>query len=134
MSATPIVPVQRAPFASATRPRTQPHLHGRSRLKYCPAFPGEFGCLADARAFSEVFFTYYNNKHRHSGIGLHTPASVHDGTATEIQARRALVLQQAYATSPKPCRRCPNHRGCPARVWINQPPATIETDVTPQKN
>ena len=42
-------------------------------LKYCPAFPGQFGCLSDARAFSEVFFTYYNNEHRHSGIGLHTP-------------------------------------------------------------
>jgi hypothetical protein len=41
-------------------------------LKYCPAFPGTFGSLQDARAFCGVFFTYYNHKHRHSGIGLHT--------------------------------------------------------------
>src|SRR5690349_18104571 len=41
-------------------------------LKYCPAFPSQFGSLPGARAFSEVFFTYYNNEH-HSGIGLHTP-------------------------------------------------------------
>ena len=76
-------------------------------LKYCPAFPGQFGSLPDARAFSEAFFAYYNHEHRHSGIGLHTPASVHDGTATQIQARRALVLQQAYAASPGRFRRSP---------------------------
>ena len=50
-------------------------------LKYCPAFPGTFGSLQDARAFCGVVFTYYNHEHRHSGIGLHTPYSVHIGTA-----------------------------------------------------
>jgi putative transposase len=103
-------------------------------LKYCPAFPGQFGSLPGARAFSEVFFAYYNNEHRHSGIGLHTPASVHDGTATRIQARRALVLQQAYAANPSRFRRPPAPPPLPAKVWINQPPATIETKVTSQKN
>ncbi len=103
-------------------------------LKYCPAFPGQFGSLPGARAFSEVFFAYYNNEHRHSGIGLHTPASVHDGTATQIQARRALVLQQAYAANPSRFRRPPAPPPLPAKVWINQPPATIETTVTSQKN
>jgi putative transposase len=102
-------------------------------LKYCPAFPGQFGSLPGARAFSEVFFAYYNNEHRHSGIGLHTPASVHDGTATQIQARRALVLQHAYAAHPDRFRQPPKPPRPPARVWINQPPATIETEVTPQK-
>ena len=71
-------------------------------FKYCPAFPGEFGCLPDARAFSEVFFTYYNNEHRHSGIGLHTPASVHDGTATQIQARRAAGPPAGLRRQPRP--------------------------------
>jgi putative transposase len=42
-------------------------------LKYAPAFPGRFGSLADARAFCETFFAYYNHEHRHSGIALHTP-------------------------------------------------------------
>ena len=50
-------------------------------LKYSPVFPDRFGSLADARAFCEAFFGYYNHEHRHSGIGLHTPASVHHGTA-----------------------------------------------------
>ena len=103
-------------------------------LKYCPAFPGQFGSLPDARAFSEVFFAYYNNEHRHSGIGLHTPASVHDGTATQIQAHRAAVLQQAYAASPGRFRQPPTPPRLPARVWINQPPATIETEAAPHKN
>ena len=54
-------------------------------LKYCPAFPERFGSIDDARAFCEQFFAYYNHEHRHSGIGLHTPASVHHGTATESE-------------------------------------------------
>ncbi len=43
-------------------------------LKYCPAFPGRFGSIEDANAFCTQFFTYYNHEHRHSGIGMHTPA------------------------------------------------------------
>ena len=49
-------------------------------LKYCPAFPGQFGSIQDANLFSQAFFTYYNTEHRHSGIAMHTPSSVHDGT------------------------------------------------------
>lgn len=33
----------------------------------------------------EWLFDHYNHVHRHSGIGLHTPASVHYGTANEIR-------------------------------------------------
>ena len=69
-------------------------------LKYCPAFPDRFGSIADARAFCEEFFTYYNHQHRHSGIGLHTPASVHYGTADEIRQMRAEVLDAAHARHP----------------------------------
>ena len=38
-------------------------------LKYCPAFPGEFGSIQDANVFCGVFFTYYNNEHRSPGVG-----------------------------------------------------------------
>ena len=58
-------------------------------LKYAPVFPENFGSLQDARAFCESFFAYYNHEHRHSGIGLHTPASVHYGTAVEVRAGNA---------------------------------------------
>ena len=65
-------------------------------LKYCPAFPGEFGSIQDANVFCEAFFGYYNTEHRHSGIAMHTPASVHDGTWVHVQARRAATLHAAY--------------------------------------
>src|SRR5213083_3386467 len=35
-------------------------------LKYCPAFPGRFGSIHDARAFCAVFFDHYNHVHRHA--------------------------------------------------------------------
>ncbi len=90
-------------------------------LKYCPAFPGHFGSLADARAFCETFFAYYNHEHRHSGIGLHTPASVHFGTATQVRAQRAVTLDAAYAAHPDRFRRRPVPPKLPEAAWINQP-------------
>ena len=90
-------------------------------LKYCPAFPGRFGSLADARAFCQTFFAYYNHEHRHSGIGLHTPASVHFGTAGEIRAQRAVTLDAAYAAHPDRFRRRPLPPKLPEAAWINQP-------------
>jgi hypothetical protein len=50
-------------------------------LKYRPDFPGRFTSVEDARANCQRFFTYYNDEHRHSGLGLHTPADVHYGRA-----------------------------------------------------
>jgi putative transposase len=102
-------------------------------LKYCPAFPGEFGSIQDANVFCEAFFTYYNTEHRHSGIAMHTPASVHDGTWIHVQARRAATLQAACKAHPERFRgRCPQPKTLPAKVWINEPPATIETSPSPQ--
>lgn len=91
-------------------------------LKYAPAFPDRFGSLADARAFGETFFAYYNHEHRHSGLGLHTPASVHHGTAAEIRAQRAATLHAAYAANPTRFgRRRPTPPQLPTAAWINQP-------------
>jgi putative transposase len=100
-------------------------------LKYCPAFPERFGSIHDARAFCETFFAYYNHEHRHSGIGLHTPASVHYGTATEIQAQRAATLDAAYAANPDRFRgRQPTPPKLPTVAWINDPSrqALIQND------
>lgn len=90
-------------------------------LKYCPAFPERFGSLAHARAFCAEFFAYYNHEHQHSGIGLHTPASVHLGTAGQIRAERARTLQAAYAANPGRFRRRPAPPSLPTAVWINEP-------------
>ncbi|MFJ2030145.1 integrase core domain-containing protein [Streptosporangium sp. NPDC087985] len=90
-------------------------------LKYCPVFPERFGSLADAHVFCETFFTYYNHEHRHSGIGLHTPASVHFGTAAEIREQRAATLEAAYAANPGRFRKKPTPPTIPAKAWINDP-------------
>ncbi len=91
-------------------------------LKYAPAFPGNFGSLSDARAFCEQFFTYYNHEHRHSGIGLHTPASVHFNTAEQVRQQRQATLNAAYATNPGRFRhRRPEPPKLPEAAWINQP-------------
>lgn len=91
-------------------------------LKYAPVFPDRFGSLADARAFGETFFAYYNHEHHHSGIGLHTPASVHYGTAVEVRAQRQQTLNTAYAAhSERFGNRRPQPPKLPTAAWINQP-------------
>lgn len=91
-------------------------------LKYAPVFPDRFGSLADARAFCEAFFAYYNHDHRHSGIGLHTPAAVHHGTAGQVRAQRTATLQAAYAANPARFgHRRPEPPKLPTTAWINQP-------------
>src|SRR5512135_3453434 len=64
------------PVATTTDPYSEAQF---KTLKYAPVFPDRFGSLADARAFCEQVFTPDNYEHRHSGIRLHTPASVQHG-------------------------------------------------------
>lgn len=91
-------------------------------LKYCPAFPGRFGSIQDARSFCERFFDHYNHVHRHAGIGLHTPASVHYGTASEIRQQRQATLDAAYRANPaRFAYRTPTAPKLPSVAWINEP-------------
>ena len=91
-------------------------------LKYCPQFPERFGSIEDGRAFGQVFFPWYNQEHRHSGLGLLTPAVVHFGQAAIVRAQRQQVLAAAFAAHPE---RFVNGRPQPAdlptAVWINPP-------------
>jgi putative transposase len=91
-------------------------------LKYAPVFPGSFGSLADARAFVGPFIDHYNHQHRHSGIGYHTPASVHFGTAGLVREERARVLDAAYAAHPERfVNKPPTPPALPGPAWINRP-------------
>jgi putative transposase len=57
-----------------------------------------------------------------SNIGLHTPASVHYGTATEVREQRAVVLDAAYNANPARFRRHrPEPPKLPTIAWINAP-------------
>jgi putative transposase len=98
-------------------------------LKYRPDFPDRFGSMQDARAWCRRFFVWYNDIHRHSGIGWLAPADVHHGRAGGILARRAAVLQAASLRHPErfvkgPARPTP----LPAAVWINKPDVELEAE------
>jgi putative transposase len=91
-------------------------------MKYRPEFPERFGSYQDAHAFCGRFFGWYNDEHRHSGIGYHTPADVHYGRAETVREKRAVVLDAAYAIHPERfvCRP-PQPPALPTAVWINEP-------------
>ena len=91
-------------------------------MKYRPGFPEQFGSLVDARAWMREFVKWYNHEHRHSGIGLLTPASVHDGKAPAVLAARQQVLERAYVVHPERfVHGMPTPAELPAAVWINPP-------------
>ncbi|WP_447007246.1 integrase core domain-containing protein [Saccharothrix isguenensis] len=86
-----------------------------------PDFPDRFGLLEDARAFCDEFFLAYNHEHRHSGIGMHTPASVHFGTADQIRDQRQATLDRAHTRYPQRFAHRPRPPRLPEAAWINQP-------------
>lgn len=90
-------------------------------LKYCPVFPDRFGSMQDARRFCRRFFEYYNHEHYHSGIGLHTPFTVHIGTAHVVQHKRARTIEAFRAGNPWRFTRRPTLPDLPQAVWINEP-------------
>jgi len=89
-------------------------------LKYRPEFPERFGSEQDARAFCHEFAGWYNNEHRHSGIAMLTPATVHYGQADEVLEQRHRIMQAAYAAHPERFSRRPQRQRLPERVWINR--------------
>ncbi len=125
-------------FLGIKRSHSRPHVSNDNpfseaqfkTLKYCPSFPERFGSIADARAFCESFFAYYNHEHRHSGIGYHTPASVHYGTAAEVRVQRAATLDAAYAANPTRFRhRKPEPPKLPTIAWINEPVTVTDEQI-----
>lgn len=91
-------------------------------LKYRPDFPGSFASIEAARAHCQVFFPWYNDQHRHSGLGLHTPAAIHYNTASAIHAQRGIVLTAAYHAHPERfVRKPPQPPALPTGSWINPP-------------
>ena len=91
-------------------------------LKYCPAFPDRFGCIQDSRSFCRNFFAWYNKEHRHSGIGLMTPESIHYGLAERLNEKRSIVLRAAFQKNPQRFKgKIPQPPQIPTAVWINKP-------------
>jgi putative transposase len=94
-------------------------------LKYRPDFPARFPSIEAAREHCQAFFPWYNDKHHHGGLGLHTAADVHHGRAGTVRAERARVLSTAYLAHPERfVRKPPAPPKLPPASWINQPPGT----------
>jgi putative transposase len=116
------------PYTSDDNPFSESNF---KTLKYRPDFPASFGCLQDARAHCQLFFHWYNNDHRHSGIAYMTPADVHYGRTQDIVATRSQTLDAAFAANParfkgkRPAPKLP-----PEAVWINPP---IEPPADPKE-
>ena len=92
-------------------------------LKYRPGFPARFASIEAARAHCQEFFPWYNNDHRHGGLGLHTAADVHHGHAPAVRAQRGprpgrrLPAPTPNASFSKP----PAPPDLPGTSWINPP-------------
>jgi putative transposase len=91
-------------------------------LKYRPDFPERFGGIEDSRSFCQAFFPWYNQEHRHTGIGLLTPEALHYGLAKDIQLARGEILRTAYELHPERfVKKVPVPPSVPEAAWINKP-------------
>jgi putative transposase len=91
-------------------------------MKYRPDYPARFESLAAAQAWAQAFFDWYNNHHRHSSLGLMTPATIHYGRAAALTAQRQVTLQAAYEQHPERfVKGLPKPPAVPTAVWINPP-------------
>lgn len=112
------------PYTSSDNPYSEAQF---KTLKYQPEFPARFGSLQDARIFLRGYFDWYNNDHRHSGIGLVTPAQRHHGTDKVVYEKRQDVMAAFYEQhrerfvkgKPKPPE-------LPGEVWINKPDQALK--------
>jgi putative transposase len=107
------------PYTSSDNPYSEAQL---KTLKYRPQFPARFASIEHAREHCRAFFDWYNHEHRHSGIGLITPAALHHGHAEQLHAARTSVLDAAYARNPERfVRKPPVPPEPPTTAWINKP-------------
>jgi putative transposase len=113
------------PHVSNDNPYSESHFR---TFKYRPDFPKNFGSFEDAHAHCGQFFGWYNDDHRHSGIGFHTPADVHYGRAQLVREQRGQVLTAAYAAHPERfVRKVPTPPELPTVAWIKRPEEATTT-------
>jgi putative transposase len=110
-----------ASFSRPSTPSDNPFAESAFRtLKYRPDYPaGRFASLEAARDWVKSFVHWYNNEHLHSGIGMLTPASRHDGHGDAILKRRQKVWEAARRRNPERWTRKTKHWSAPDTVWLN---------------
>ena len=103
-------------------------------MKYWPEFPSRFDGFEHALGFCRRFFSWYNDEHYHSGIGLVTPAMLHYGAAERVREERQQALSAAYAAHPERfVQGLPSPPALPTAVWINPPSPTSELSAAQEK-
>jgi len=116
------------PYVSNDNPYSESQF---KTMKYRADFPERFGSFQDARGFCGGFFSWYNQKHHHSGLGFLTPFEVHFGQAEQRREKRALVLERAFENNPERfVRGMPKPAALPTEVWINKPNETVVGEPT----
>ena len=100
-------------------------------LKYTPAWPKRaFESLDEARQWVQVFVTWYNTRHCHSGIHFVTPEQRHAGKDKAILARRSSLYEAAKVKHPTRWRGRAVRNWSPVEtVWLNpdREPAVVNT-------
>ena len=111
------------PHTSNDNPFSESHF---KTMKYRPQVPDRFESVEEARALFRDLFCWYNHQHRHSGLALLSPATVHAGKGEGAIKARGKVLDAAYATHPERfVKNPPQPDALPQSVWIN-PPVPVE--------
>lgn len=112
------------PYVSDDNPYSEAQF---KTVKYRPDYPSEFGCIEDSRLHMADFFQWYHHEHRHSGLGMMTPADVHYGRAEAVRENRASVLDAAYEAHPERFVNCPpTPLPLPEAAWINRPSTAMD--------
>jgi len=115
-----------------TKTHSRPHVSNHNSfsesqfktLRYGPEFPERLGSIEDATTFCRRFFSRPNHDHRHSGLGLMTPAMVHGGAVEAVTQVRKLTLWAALEAHPERfVRGTPRPPVVPEAAWINKPRA-----------
>lgn len=116
--------------ASFSRPRVSddnPYSESLFRtLKYRSTYPRKpFESIDAARAWVADFIAWYNQEHRHRGIGFVTPAARHEGRDEEILASRRRTYQLARQNNPERWSRHTRAWDAPKEVILNPSPETM---------
>lgn len=108
---------------SFNRPRTSndnPFKESEFRtMKYRPGYPGVFDTLEAARDWIDYYVVWFNTRHHHSGIALHTPQSVYNGTWTQAHDRRVGAINTYHRDHPERFHQPPTVKRPQQRVAIN---------------
>jgi len=114
------------PHVSDDNPYSEAHF---KTLKYRPEFPKRFGSIQDCKQFCRTFFGWYNCEHKHSGVAMLTPETVHYGRSEAVLEKRQVALNNAFERNPKRFKgKMPVAASLPAAAWINKPATATEND------